>query len=98
VKAPINAPETVMAFKDCVPLPAHRKPPYAIAKVQRMTRRFMGSYLSTGPPYCHKPCVPALTNNLNLYTRWAALDGIRDRRSRPWHRVPNFWGVSSHRE
>jgi hypothetical protein len=35
----------------------------------------MGSYLSTGPPYCHKSLVLALTNNLNLYKPWAVLEG-----------------------
>jgi hypothetical protein len=38
VRAPISAPVIEMLFNDWVPLPAHRKPPYAIARVQRIMR------------------------------------------------------------
>jgi hypothetical protein len=52
--APINAPEIEVLLNDWTALPVIRKPQYAIATVQRITRRrFMGDYLSMCQ-YCHK--------------------------------------------
>jgi hypothetical protein len=43
-KAPINAPEIEVLLNDWTALPVIRKPQYAIATVQRITRRgFIGS-------------------------------------------------------
>jgi hypothetical protein len=52
--APVNAPEIEVLLKDWAALPVIRKPQYAIATVQRITRRgFMGDYLLMCQ-YCHK--------------------------------------------
>jgi len=51
--APINASKIVLLSNERAPLPAIRKPQYAIAIVQRIMRRlFMGAHLSISK-YCH---------------------------------------------
>lgn len=51
--APISASKIVFLSNDRAPLPAIRKPQYAIAKVQRMMRgMIIGAHLSISE-YCH---------------------------------------------
>ena len=52
----MTAPEIVAIFRDCVPLPIHKKPTYAMQRVQRMIRMFMGEPSSLSSQYWHN-CV-----------------------------------------
>jgi hypothetical protein len=47
------APKIVAVFSDWVPLPIHKKPTYAIQRVQRMIRMFMGERLLLEFPILH---------------------------------------------
>lgn len=93
--APINASEIVLLSNDRAPLPAIRKPQYAIATVHRIMRRLlMGPHLSISK-YCHTLSLRAEDFEVYRIEKWRPSPFAFP--ARPPIRCPRgdvlFWGT-----